>query len=237
MNFLLVHSPVVGPSTWRWVAEALREAGHEATVPDLVAAALSGDPARFAAAAMEGDKSDQVLVGHSGAGAVLPSIAAGLASWPRLTVFVDAGLPPCEGGFTAGGDFLASLQEMSTNGILPKWSQWWEEGVLEAIVPDERRRKNIETELPEVPLRFFETPIELPAGWCENPAAYVLLSDGYRREAERASSLGWPVTERAGEHLEIVNDGQGIAEILLDLWSVRSGRRPVERQNGYLSPP
>jgi Alpha/beta hydrolase family len=223
VNCLLVHSPVVGPSTWRWAAEALREAGHEATVPDLVAAALSGDPASFAAAAIEADQSREpvVLVGHSGAGAVLPLIAAGLASWPRLTVFVDAGIPPCEGGFTAGGDFTPALLEMSTNGILPKWSRWWEKGVLEAIVPDEERRRKVETELPEVPLRFFETPIEVPARWCENPAAYVLLSAGYRREADRASALGWQVNERRGEHLDIVNDGGAIAHILLGFVEAR----------------
>jgi hypothetical protein len=201
------------------VAEALRDAGHEAAVPDLVAAALSGDPARFAAAAVDLDRSDQpvVLVGHSGAGVVLPAIAAALASWPRLTAFVDAGIPPCEGSSTVGGDFITVLREMSADGIVPKWSQWWDDGVFEAIVPDEDRRRSIGTELPEVPLRFFETPIDLPSGWCENAAAYVLLSDGYRRDADRALALGWQVKERPGEHLDIVNEGRAIAEILLDL--------------------
>ncbi len=40
-----MHSPVVGPSTWHWVAEALRAAGHDAKVPNLVATAVAGDPA------------------------------------------------------------------------------------------------------------------------------------------------------------------------------------------------
>lgn len=220
INFLLVHSPVVGPSTWRWVAEALREAGHEPAVPDLVAAAVSGNPVSFAAAAVEVAPSDQpvVLVGHSGAGAVLPLIAGRLGSWPQLSVFVDAGLPPCEGRCLAGGDFLGVLKEMSSDGILPKWSQWWGEGVLEAIVPDEDRRRIIESELPEVPLRFYETPLDLPGRWCERPAAYVLLSDGYRADADRAAALGWPVHARPGDHLDIVNDGQAIADVLLSLF-------------------
>ncbi len=219
MNFVLVHSPVVGPSTWRWVAEALRKAGHEVIVPDLVAAAATGDPARFAEAAVEAAQSEEpvVLAGHSGAGPLLPVIAAGLPALPHLMVFVDAGLPPSEGVFTAGGDFLPKLQELAPDGILPRWSLWWGEDVLEAIVPDQDRRRQIEAELPEVPLRFYQTPIALPARWCDNSAAYILLSEGYRPDADRASDLGWPVHERPGEHLDIANHGHAIADILLGL--------------------
>jgi hypothetical protein len=55
------------------VDEALSEAGHKVIVPNLVAAAMTGDPARFTEAAVEATDSDEpvVLVGHSGAGAVL----------------------------------------------------------------------------------------------------------------------------------------------------------------------
>ena len=59
----------------------------------------------------------------SGAGAVLPNIAVGLAPRPRLILFVDAGIPPCEGVFTTGGDFLPALLELASDGILPKWSK------------------------------------------------------------------------------------------------------------------
>ena len=112
MRFVLVHSPVVGPSTWRWVADALCSAGHEAVVPDLVAAALTGDPRVFAHAAAEKTNSDSqsVLVGHSGAGAVLPLVASALEPWPQQVIFVDAGIPPCEGTFTAGGDCLGPAE-------------------------------------------------------------------------------------------------------------------------------
>jgi hypothetical protein len=120
VRFLLVHSPVVGPSTWRWVADALDIAGHQASVPDLVPAAVTGDPAAFIhhAVAQCSPAADVVIVGHSGAGAVLPAIAAGLPSGPRLLVFVDAGLPPCEGTFSVGGDFLGQLRELADDGLL-----------------------------------------------------------------------------------------------------------------------
>src|SRR5205809_6769522 len=62
MRFVLVHSPVVGPSTWRWVADALRSNGHEAIVPNLVAEAVAGDPGVFAQAAAEAADSDEDTV-------------------------------------------------------------------------------------------------------------------------------------------------------------------------------
>jgi hypothetical protein len=219
MRFVLVHSPVVGPSTWRWVADALRSNGHETIVLDLVVAAVTGDPGVFAQAAVQAADSDEetVIVGHSGAGVVLPLVAAGLTSKPRRVIFVDAGVPPCEGTASVGGDFLATLRDLATNGVLPVWSQWWAEGVLESLVQDDLRRSEIEKELPQVPLAFYEATIEVPTDWCESAGAYVLLSDAYRGDAGRAASLGWPVVERLGAHLDIVNDEEAIADILLSL--------------------
>jgi hypothetical protein len=219
VRFLLVHSPVVGPSTWRWVADALVIAGHEASVPDLVPAAVTGDPAAFVerAVAQCSPAEDVVIVGHSGAGAVLPAIAAGVQSGPRLLVFVDAGLPPCEGTFSVGGDFVGPLRELAGDGVLPIWSQWWGDGVLEALIPLDQRRHEIEAELPRVPLSFYETVIEAPRNWCTIPTAYILLSEAYRQDAQRAAAVGWPVVERLGGHLDLVNHGEAIASILIDL--------------------
>ena len=36
MDFVLLHSPLVGPVTWRPVAERLRSAGHEAVAAAIV---------------------------------------------------------------------------------------------------------------------------------------------------------------------------------------------------------
>ena len=32
-GFVLLHSPLVGPSTWRWVAEELRTLGNDVNIP------------------------------------------------------------------------------------------------------------------------------------------------------------------------------------------------------------
>lgn len=43
-NFVLIHSPLVGPSTWVRVAEQLEGRGHWVAVPDLVGALVAGPP-------------------------------------------------------------------------------------------------------------------------------------------------------------------------------------------------
>jgi hypothetical protein len=218
VRFVLVHSPVVGPSTWRWVAETLRSAGHDVVVPDLVGAAATGAPDVFAAGVVAccGSGDDTVVAAHSGAGAVLPSVIANLIVRPRRVVFVDAGLPPCAGRFTAGGGFLPTLRGLATAGVLPRWSQWWAPEMLAKLVPDPGRRNVIEVELPRIPLAWYEATIEVPPGWCRAAdCAYVLLSDAYRDDAARAAELGWQVVERPGTHLDIVSDDLAIAEILV----------------------
>jgi hypothetical protein len=219
VSFLLVHSPVVGPATWRWVGDALQGAGQTVIVPDLVEAATSGDPLRFVSRAASAVSTDErvVLVGHSGAGCLLPLIAHRLSPRPRPIVFVDAGVPPCHGDVLVGGTFLGTLRSLAVGGRLPPWSRWWGDDVMERLVDVPERRAVIEAELPIVPLQFYETSIAMPPGWCDTPSAYVLLSPGYRDDAVTASARGWPVVERLGTHLDMANDEQSIAAILFDL--------------------
>ncbi len=121
MRFVLLHSALVGPSTWRPVAEVLLSTGHHVTVPDLRGAATTGQPQAVIDAAVGATATDSaVVVGHSGAGFFLPSIADRLASPARRLVFVDAGIPPCEGPATASADFLDQLRSLAVNGVLPR---------------------------------------------------------------------------------------------------------------------
>jgi len=216
VRFLLVHSPALGPASWHWVAEALRHAGHEPIVPDLTGEAASGSPVAFAIAAARAAEAECIVVGHSGAGALLPLVAAQRLSAPHL-VFVDAVMPPCAGTFSAGGDFIDTLRALASDGLLPIWSRWWGDGVLETLVPQDDRRRRVAAELPRVPLSFYETPLVAPLDWCTGRASYVLLSESYRSEADRARSLGWAVTELARAHLDIVHRPQRTVDALLDL--------------------
>jgi hypothetical protein len=220
MLFLLVHSPAVGPSTWRWVADSLRSQGHDVVVPSLIPAAQAGDPSRFAeaaAASVNARGEPAVIVGHSGAGPLLPVAAAAMRSKPRFVVFVDAGVPPCEGRSAHGDEILSSLRDLAKNGVLPPWSEWWGDGVLEAMIPDDARRRTVEAELPRVPLSFYEATLDMPSNWGTSRCAYVLVSDAYREDARRAGERGWVLVDRPGMHLDIVNDGDGFAQVILEV--------------------
>ena len=222
MQFALLHSPLVGPTTWRWVAAALRAVGHDAEVPDLRDAAMTGTPEALiaeAVAAIPPGWSTPIVVGHSGAGFIVPSVAERLGARSARIVFVDAGLPPCEGQATPSADFLDQLRTLAIEGRLPKWSTWWGEGVMEVLVPAADRRAELEAEMPEIPLAFYESPLEVPVGWCETPGSFLLLSESYRDDADRARALGWPTIEHLGSHLDIVNDAGAISHELIELAS------------------
>jgi hypothetical protein len=222
MRIALIHSPLVGPATWRGVAVALASLGHEVELPDLREAARSGDPQQFVRTARSAiSERSQVLVGHSGAGFFLPPIAAGLERPARL-VFVDAAIPPADGTATASADFLDQLRAMAVDGILPIWSRWWGEDAVARLIPDGELRSEVEGELIQVPLSFYEAPVAFPPGWRATPSGFVLLSEGYRAAATTAASLGWPSTEHLGAHLDLVNHPDLIAEAIASMVTLRS---------------
>lgn len=159
MNFALFHSPVVGPSTWRWVGASLDRAGHEVVIPDLRSVAREGEPRALAveaASAVPDHWQEAIVVAHSGFGSLLPLVADLVgASREATMVFVDAGLPPCHGQTTPSADLLDHLRSLAVEGVLPRWSHWWGDHVMEVLVSDSDRRTAIENELPEIPLTFL----------------------------------------------------------------------------------
>jgi hypothetical protein len=88
---------------------------------------------------------------------------------------------------------------------------------MRTLVPDDARRADVEAEIPEVPLAFYESAVDLPRGWEAGRGAYVLLSEAYRDDAVRAQSLAWTLIERLGGHLDIVNEPDAIARTVIEL--------------------
>jgi hypothetical protein len=142
---LLVHSPLVGPSTMAPLAAALEATGWTTTVPDLRDALDS--PARYALRAAERSHSVDVVIGHSGAGTVLPAVADRAAA--VATVFVDAIVPELCDVFTPSEWFIALLDDVPTaDGLLAPWHQWWPEETLARLLPDESLRQQVVAEIP-----------------------------------------------------------------------------------------
>ena len=155
---------------------------------------------------------DVVVVGHSGAGGLLPLVMPG-----AQLLFIDAGIPPAVGPYSLGGTFTSTLRGLAVRGILPPWSTWFGEHVMEQLVSDGDRRQLVASELPKVPLTLYEATLDAPGGWRHGRHAYVLLSEAYREDAALADELGWRVEERLGGHLDIVNDDESIAALIIDV--------------------
>jgi hypothetical protein len=222
--FVLVHSPLVGPVTWAGVAAELRAGDVDAIVPSLVEATRRGQPAWRAqadavadAAARAGFKRP-VVVGHSGAGALLPVVGEALDGVGGY-MFVDAGLP--EGGGTRLASLHPSLrshlENLEHDGMLPPWSEWWSRDTLERLVPDEPVRAAFVAELEPVPLRVFEETLPEVRGWPDAPCGYLRFSEAYEGEEADAAGLGWPVAHLRGSHLEMLLQPIAVAAALLQL--------------------
>lgn len=225
--FVLAHAPLVGPSTWRWIASALP---GEVRVPDLHPGgdAITFDSCIGRIADQIPAGSDVVLVGHSGAGILLPCAAARAAPARVTFVFVDAGLPPMSGSTLdehpvmkdAGIEWSGRpsfADRIESDGHLPPWHTWWGDAGMEWLVPDRDRRSTVSADIPRLPLSFYDDGCDVPPGWSDEPAGYVLLSDTYRIWAEAARSYGWPVVEVPGTHLEIVNRPDDVASAILEV--------------------
>lgn len=200
--FVLVHSPVTGPGTWRWVAAELAARDHQVFVP-AVGAVRRWQEFADAVSAQVGQQVDAVLVGHSGAGPLLSQIGARTGA--RRLVCVDADIPPEHGDAELmPAAILAELRRMTVGGVLPPWSEWFGPDVMRELVPDAERRALIAAELPRIPLSYFEDRVQAPPGWAAADGGYVLLSDAYAAAADTAAARGWPVVRRLGGHLDIV---------------------------------
>lgn len=217
-TIVLVHAPLVGPSSWGWVAKELVDAGAEVIAPDLHRVTRGRLPHDFANALADiiREHDSLVLVGHSGAGPLLP-LAVAKARTPLVRyVFVDAAVPPPGSPLPASPDFRKQLEELTeADGYLPPWHTWWGPEGMTWLVPDEDRRARVTADMPRLPLAYFDADIVAPAGWHRDPAAFVLLSETYRSFANTAFEYGWPVIEVSGTHLELVNDPDAVVAAIL----------------------
>lgn len=224
---VLVSSPLVGGGAWEPVGERLRAAGHEVL---LFEPSDDGTPPywrQHAASAVDAvasrhTESAVVLVGHSGAGPILPVIADALEQEVAAAVFVDAGLP-IDGASRL--DLLAAeLPEMvggfkrllAAGGRYPQWSP----EDLRDEVPDEALRSALVGDLRSRGEDFFAEPIPVPQTWQRVACAYLRLSAAYDRPADAARTRGWPVVDLDAGHFGLLSQPAAVAEAIVRLIGV-----------------
>ena len=223
MVVVLVHSPLVGPSIWRFTGAQLEARDVQVVVPSLLGFETAPPPrwrrcVDLAVGAVPAHSAELVLVGHSGAGLLLPWIGSKLRPNVRAYVFADAGLPAPDGRTpVVPPAFWSFLDARTVAGRLPAWSAWWGDDAMRELVPDDALRDLITAEMPELPLDYFAEQVPTPGGWPDAPCGYLRFSDAYEDTAADADARGWPVASIEGGHLHPAVRPDAVAEALLDL--------------------
>jgi hypothetical protein len=216
-SLALLPSPLLGPSVWEPVAKVLNDLGwhvltcRQATTPrtaqDVLQALLGALPVQH----------EMVLVPHSNAGAYVPELTT--RRHVVATVFVDAVLPPASGRMPlAPPALLDRLREMADrDGMLPAWTDWWDEADVAVLFPDAQSRTGVEREQHRLPLSYFQEQLAIPPGWDTVPGAYLSFGDTYAAEREQAAQRDWQVRTLRGGHLHMLNDPPSVAAELISL--------------------
>jgi hypothetical protein len=219
---VLIHSPLVGPLTWQPAAARLRARGRPVVVPSLAGGTDAGPPyyPRLAARVAEAVRAARpggplVLVGHSGAGPLLPAAAAACGGAAEAAVFVDAGLPhPGASWLEAAPPALGErLRRLAAGGRLPPWHEWFPPEALPPLLPDPGLRARFVAELPRLPVGYLEEPAPRGAAAARR-CAYVQLSAAYKSAADEAARRGWPTLREAADHLAPLTRPAWIADRL-----------------------
>jgi pimeloyl-ACP methyl ester carboxylesterase len=179
------------------------------------------------------------LVGHSGAGTLLP--AAGLTARQPVVgcLLVDAGLPAPgrsrlesmadegPGGAAFAIELAATLD---AGGRYPEWT----DADLAPLIPDAARRHQLLAELRPRGRDFWTEPLPIASARPEAPYAYLQFSESYKTAAQRAKSMGWPVRHLPAGHFHHLVDEQAVADALIWLLAeIISSRAPQLRPTAF----
>ncbi|WP_346921570.1 hypothetical protein [Glutamicibacter creatinolyticus] len=227
---LLLSSIFLQPSALLPLAEQLTGRGHQVEVQG----ADPGEGAKEAleqySAALDGlrlkvEAEPVLVIAHSNAGAYLPSL---LDRFPGTrAIFLDAILPPFDGRSLAlvPATLGEPLRGRAEAGLLPRWSRWWPRASVRALVDSDADFAQLDEHCPRVAASYVDERLPVPAGWSAQAAAgYLLLSDGYLGDWERAVGSGWPAQRLQLGHLGFLRDPGQVALALDHLSERLTGR-------------
>jgi pimeloyl-ACP methyl ester carboxylesterase len=204
----LVTGCMVATSSLLPTAVWLRAAGFDIQVPDVLAAVDCPPPWRaWSRHLMDliDTSSRPILVGHS----LACTLVAELASRCSVggLIMVDGFIPPASGAVPPASGVLRDLVAALpvNNGLLPPWSDWWNErqarvlGVA-TLAQDPQAFEEFRNGLPRFAPSWFDDTIDL-ASWGHVPVGYIRTSEFFERSADEAEQRGWPVIRLNGTHM------------------------------------
>lgn len=214
----LIHSPFTSAVAWGTTPDALRAQGFAVAVPEVLDDDEPPYASHFVARVaqqlqIDAGTASLMLVGHGGAGPLLPQIAfARLASGAPIAgyVFVDAVLPRTLKtatrldliGADSPVDAAALSQQLVSGGRFPEWT----DGDLIERIADPIDRALLLAGLRPRELDFFTEPLPVPEDWPDAPCSYLQLSDAGAAAARTAELRGWNVRRLEAHHFWALTD-------------------------------
>jgi pimeloyl-ACP methyl ester carboxylesterase len=231
---VLVHSPLVGPFTWSLVAKSLQADGVEVLVPALTDSGETPPPywQQYAACVRQAlvpipHERPLALVGHSGAGPLLPVLAQAVRRPVTAYLFVDAGLP--HPGKTQLEEMPEELRRLLASG--ERFPNWSDEDLREEL-PDGRVRQQLLAQVQPRSLSYFAEVMPDVPGWPAAPGGYLLLTPGYRPYLEQAQRAGWPSRTLPAGHFHMLVDPVAVAASLVELVQQINEQQQLSEYNG-----
>jgi hypothetical protein len=226
---VLVPSPLVGPASWAPLQHVLAPMGWDAVasvdLPD-----STGPIAHWehTVGGVERTLRDVppdrgvVLVGYSGAGALLPAIGRAIRQAVAAYVFLDAGLPAggrsrLESMSAEGPDGAAFAVELGSALEAGHRYPEWTDADLAPLVPDPERRHQLLAAVQPRGEDFWNEPLPIVQPWPDAPCGFLQFTEAYEFAADAARSLGWPVRHLRAGHFHHLVDERAVADALLAL--------------------
>lgn len=229
---VLAHSPLTGPEAWGELPAELDGRGHRVVMVEVRDDDAPPYASRYVArAALQvreacGD-AGTVLVGHSGAGYLLPLLGAARRA-ARATVagyvFLDAGLPPSRPMSrldlmrAEDPSWATAVEELLADG--GRFPDWTDDDLRDLLTDDAARAALVGGLRPRAH-DFFAEPLPVAPDWPDAPCGYVRLSAAYDLPARLAGQRGWPqvigTDDRPGGHFAMLADPAAVADDLESL--------------------
>lgn len=214
----LLPSPLLGRAVWAPVAHQLSRGGWSVVIASAAVTSprTPSEALHAFVGALPADR-DLVLIPHSNAGLYVPALAQQCRVVANL--FVDAGVPPAHGSVRLAPPGLYDLlaERADDDGLLPPWTQWWDEADIAALFSDDQARQRVEREQHRLPLAYFDESLPVPQGWDNVPCAYLAFGETYAREKVEAARRSWPVRTLSGEHLHMLSHPETVTAEICDL--------------------
>jgi hypothetical protein len=228
-TLVLLHSPLTTADAWGSLPDQLRSLGWDVVAPNIDTDDAPPYAGRYVAAAAQAvlgsvGSGACVLVGHSGAGPLLPQIGFARNAAQRPVsgyLLVDAMLPRVARTSTRldvmrleDGAAAARLAEhLEGGGAFPEWT----DAELSGEITDPAARATVLATLRPRRLDFFTEPLPLPEDWPDAPVTYLQLSAAYDQPAATARLRGWPVRTVPSHHFAAVTNPAEVAPALDEL--------------------